>query len=175
MKNRIVRYGVLFGFCMLSAGAAQGATQKFSVGARRHVEHSVFDQLPFDAGDISYGVAYEYHEDAAYWQIALSFCPHPRGASATNSVDYVYTPQLNLVFRDGIWRGGLGILTSYLKPDEGESEWTSLYYQFLLGLQFPVAGLELDIQAFYTFEKWSLLDAFEVDDIEFGIWLTYTF
>ena len=60
--------------------------QTFAVGARLHTDHSDFLELPFDEGDISYAAAYEYHEDNAYWQIAVTFTPDPSGTPATENV-----------------------------------------------------------------------------------------
>ena len=46
---------------------------------------------------------------------------------------------------------------------------------FLLGAQVPVWQLRFELHAYYVFENWSELDEFDVEDLEYGAWLTYRF
>lgn len=143
-----------------------------SVGARQHAAHSEFEELPFDDGDISYGVAYEYHEMTGYWQVALDYAPD---VSGTNSTDYVVTPQISLIFKDRAWRGGLGLLKSYIRDNDGEADWTDFYWQMILGLDIPLLGMEFNVLAYYVFEEWGEVGDFDVDELEFGAWLKFSF
>lgn len=146
-----------------------------AIGLRHHALHSVYEELPYDDGDVSYGFAYEYHEGSAYWQLALDYAPE---TTSTNKCDYALTPQLNLLFKDGIWSAGLGIMSSYLvyeDDSENDDEWTDIYYQFLAGLNIPLGSLSLDIMAGYVFEEWSELSDFEFGDMDVVGWLKYTF
>ena len=138
---------------------------------RFHRDHPVFTELPFDNGDVSYGLAYEYHESAAYWHLGLDYAP---SVSGTNNVDYVLTPDLSLVFTDNLWRLGAGILDSYKESDfEQDKGWTGIYWQLIFGINVPVAGLKFDLFGYYTFKDWSDLNHF--DTIEFGVWMSYFF
>lgn len=146
--------------------------QRYAVGVRKHVDHSAFYDRPFGDGDISYGVAYEYHEEKVFWQLALDYTPDVEG---TNGVDYVLTPQLTLIAKDRLWRGGVGVLTSYVSADD-DDDWTGLNWQFLLGIHLGQPGsLGLDLSTYYMFEKWSAIGDFEWDDIEFGGRLSFPF
>jgi hypothetical protein len=146
------------------------------VGVRTHALSSTFEDYPYDDGDLSYGIAYEYHESAAYWQLGVDFADN---ANRTNTIDTVITPQLNLIFKDNIWRGGAGILGSYItyssEDPEAEDEWTDLYYQFLLGISIPVGSIAIDVFAAYPFADWGDLGDFEAGDIEVQGWVKYLF
>jgi len=157
-------------FSLLAHTASVNAENRFSVGVRRHADHSVYTELPFDDGDLSYGIAYEIHEEQAYWQLAVEYAPD---ISGTNPVDFAVTPQLNLLFKDRCWLGGLGVLTSYVAGDDGD-EWTDLYWQFIFGLQLGTSRKpEIDVLAYYPFENWSDIGDFDAQDIEFGLWLCF--
>lgn len=150
-----------------------------SVGARRHVESSVLsDILPFEDGDFSYGVSWQYNEDEVYWQLLVDYTPGIEGT------DFVITPRLNLMGTDslfgtkgmpGFWRGGIGVCASYIDPKSADTDWSDIYWQFLLGVRIPIAGVSLDLQSFYPFERWSELNQFDVDDLEFGVSLSLPF
>ena len=58
---------------------------------------------------------------------------------------------------------------------DGDSDWTDLYYQFILGLGVPVGMFSLDAHALYAFDKWDNLEEFSMSNIEFGVWLSYSF
>lgn len=144
---------------------------------RYHTEHSAFEDLPFDKGDLSGVLAYEYHESEAYWQLGLGYAWDPSGSREDFAdPDYVITPQINLILKDGLWEGGVGALRSYTKFDDGSSDWTSLYWQFILGVRLPaIAGFDLSVASFYTFDRWGNLSDFSSRDLEFGAKLSYRF
>lgn len=158
----------------LQLGDARAESQhRLGLGARYHVAHSFVPEFPYDDGDLTYQAVYEYHEDVALWQLVVGYTPD---AGRSNGVDYVIAPQINLLLKDGIWRGGLGIGWDYIRtelPDAGD--WSDLYYQFILGCSLPLGSLNLDVSAFYPFAKWDDLSEFEFADIEFGLGLTYSF
>ena len=148
------------------------SSSKYSLGIRQHVNHSVYSELPFDDGDLSYGIAYEIHEYVSYWQIVLEYTPD---LSGTNSLDYAITPQVNLIVEDGNWRGGLGLLKTYVAGGD-DDDWTDLYWQLLFGIHLGTSRKpELDVYAHYVFESWSDLGDFDGSDIEFGLWLSFPF
>ena len=168
--NRIAAIIVLvFSICAVSTALAK-SNSKYSLGVRQHVDHSVYSELPFGDGDLSYGIAYEFHENEAFWQVALEYAPN---LSGTNSLDYAITPQLNLLFADGYWRAGLGLLQTYVSGTDND-DWTDLYWQFLFGIHLGKSTKpELDVYAHYVFESWSDLGDFDSEDIEFGLWLSF--
>jgi hypothetical protein len=156
---------------LVLATAAVAASQGVGAGARYHVSHSAFAELPYDDGDLSYSLMYMYGNDVAEWQVVADWAP---SVSGLEGVDSAFSPQLNLVFKDGIVRAGGGVLSTYLDGDD--SDWLDPYWQFLLGLAVPVRqGMGIEAYAFYTFEDGGDLDQFDVGDIEGGAWLTYRF
>lgn len=160
---------------MLAAVVASGAAGPggVSVGARRHVDHTAFDDLPFGGGDLSFSAAYEHHENVGYWQLGISYAPDLTGEPAS---DYALTPQANLIFKDKFWRGGLGILGSYIRDNAGNSDWTDLYWQFIVGAHLPaLIGLQIETYTYYVFEEWKELDEYELKDMEFGVSLNFPF
>ena len=142
-----------------------------AVGGKYHVDHSEFEELPFDDGDPAYGVAFEFHDKPAYWQAAVTYAPDVGG---TNLVDSVITPELNLIVKDQSWLAGTGVLSSYVEGKD-EKDWTDLYWQILLGFDIPVSRASLAIHAYYTFESWGDITDFDTDDLEFGAWLGFSF
>jgi hypothetical protein len=152
-----------------AAGAASAAV---AVGARYHVEHSAFAERPFADGDMGYGLAVEWHTQEAYWQLGATFAPD---ATKTETTKSVITPELNLILKDKIWRGGVGILASRIDDELSGSDWTDVYWQFLFGVQMPVRWVHLEAMAYYPFEQWNKLGDFDFGDIEFGAWLSYRF
>jgi hypothetical protein len=170
MKSGIVLLGmVCAGLLVMTDTAGAESQSRIGAGARYHVEHSVFTEVPY-SGDMSYGAVYEYHEGSAYWQLGLQYAPD----LDAEGVDSVLTPEINLLFTDGFWRGGTGALVSYVETPL-ESSWSKVYWQFLLGIEIPLGGLNLDVMACYVFEDWNSLGDFAFEDIEGGVWLTYAF
>jgi len=173
MKQKVTSFcvgGLLA--CLLVGPRQVSADTAAGIGARQHVDHPYFEVLPYDDGDLSYGLAVEWHDESAYWQLAFNYAPDVTG---TNATDYVLTPQINLVFKDNIWRGGLGVLKSYIVDKETGSDWTDVYWQLLLGADLPFYGMQLSLQAFYVFEEWERLEEFDFGDLEYGAWLSYFF
>ena len=146
-----------------SQAQAQGTSQFFG-GLRLHRESSVLPHLPYDKNDLSATVAWEYHENVAFWQLALDYGWDPSGSPAAGSV---LTPQVNLIFEDRGVLGGVGILRSYIDDDERGSKWTNIYYQFLLGFGGPVGRVHAAVYAIYPFRNWRELDEFKGRDIEY--------
>jgi hypothetical protein len=153
-----------------------------TAAAKFHVEHSAFTALPFDDGDFGYLLAYEYHEGLGLWQAGVEYVPGPNGDPL---VDYVLTPQVSLILQDRIFRAGLGVLWSYVARESVDAEipsdqiidgWSSLYWQFNLGLNFPLGErFALGVDSFYVFEKWGALKEFEFCDIEYGASFSFKF
>jgi len=146
-----------------------------SVGTRFHIEHSSFEDLPYGDGDMSYGIAFEWHENDAYWQICVNFA---QKLTKTNDTEHVVSPQLNLLLKDNFWRGGVGAMWSYVEREKesgSDSDWLDVYWQFMFGVSMPIYGMTLDLMAYYVFEDWDRLDDFDLNDIEFGAWLGFKF
>jgi hypothetical protein len=167
--------------------ARANSTGTLGFGLRHHTTHSIYTDYPFEEGDMSYGIAYEYNDAAGYWQLAVDYAANTAGGQ-TNSADYVVTPQLNLVIRDSFWRIGVGILGSYIEyeddvveaseedddPDNDlDNGWTDIYYQILAGVSLPLGGMTLDILAAYPFEDWGEVEDFDADDLEIALWLKF--
>jgi hypothetical protein len=164
--------------CVLVATSAFCAARKSSnpkqaigIGARDHVNHSVYEELPFDDGDITYTLGYEYHDMAGYWQILVGYTPDLED----KTVDYVITPQLNLIIQDRIFLAGTGVMGSYIESVEDGGDWTDVYWQFMLGLEIPLGPVKLEAMAYYPFDDWSDLNDFDFGDIEYGGSLKYYF
>jgi hypothetical protein len=171
-KTKLLILGGVLVSLTLGTSLLAAGKNSIGIGGRYQVDHSAFEELPFDDGDISYGVNYEYQEDAAFWQLGVLYTPEVGG---TNSADYVVTPQINLMLKDDIWRGGIGALMSYIKDDNGEDDWTDLYWQLHLGVAIPIGPLSLTALAHYVFEDYGEIKDFDFDDLEYGAWLSYQF
>jgi len=131
-------------------GGKSGGTHKLSLGARYHDEVKSVYGLPFESGDLSWLLAYEYHEKIAFWQLGVGYAPE----SNTDRDAKVITPQINLIFKDGIYRLGTGALQSYVDMD-GNTDWTSLYWQVIAGIDVPLGlNASIGIYGCYVFHRW---------------------
>lgn len=156
-------------FTQMPAALAENA---ITAGARYHATHSHYLELPFEKGDISYTLGYEYHEASAFWQLLLGYTPDvDKGNDGRGiGVDYVLTPQINLLFVDKNCMLGIGVLSSYMERlDNAKSDWTDIYWQMLFGFQIPLPIFNIDVMAYYPFEEWKTFTDFETKDIEFGV------
>ena len=168
------------------------ATSAIGVGARHHVQHTAYEDYPYADGDLSYTIAYEYHDAAGYWQLMVGFTPDVGERTAVEGdsttvegegtteeeagavVESIITPQINLMIEDRIWLAGVGILSDYIETSE-DTEWSDIYWQVILGILVPIGNLELEILAYYPFEDWGTIGDFDADDIEFGASIKFLF
>jgi hypothetical protein len=152
---------------------ARGASTASYVtfGGRYHAEQEELEELPFGEGDTAYGLAYEYHEQHAAWQLGATYCSDLTGDT---SVDYAITPELNLITKDRFWRGGAGILYSYLDRED-DQEWVGPYWQFLFGIDLPIMGGSLQARTYYDFEDIDELDEFDLGKLDYGAWISFSF
>ena len=174
---------MLLSLTTLDAAPAAGP-HSLALGGRYHAEHSLFTDLPYGDGDISYALAYQYIQGFATWQLACDLGPDISGynelyaCGTTNlvGIDYIITPQFHIIIRDLFFRGGGGIRTSYIRDVDGEGEWLDPYWQLQLGLAFPLGQrLSLDLSAYYGYEHWGKPLDFKFSDLEYGAWLNVAF
>ena len=149
-------------------------SQVLDLGARYHMKHSEFTSLPYADGDLSYGLGYEIHDENGLLQLICGVTPDFKDHK---DLDYGITPEGNLLFADGIFQGGLGILSTYTSGGaDGSGDWMDLYWQWVLGLNIPLGNrLAIQANAYYVFESWSKLNKFAFEDVEFGAYLGYKF
>ena len=151
-------------------------TTRLGAEARFNAGHSAFLDRPFD-GDWSYGLVYEYHEQQAYFQLGVQYAPKVSRLDTKYGPDIqaVWTPEFNVIFTDGPWRYGIGILNSQVRTDDG-GDWTGIYWQFVLGVSLGgQSSFAVDLTAFYVFEKWGELNEFRLDDADAGVGISFGF
>ncbi len=168
--------------CSASAGLAATSHARtgktaFDAGIRIHSEHSEFSELPYGDGDTTFVGAVEVHDTHGYWQFAVGYTPRisDKEVPDERAVDYTVSPQLNLLFKDRGWQGGMGILSDYVVFEDGDDDWTDMYYQFLLGYAIEVPGFTIELMGYYPFEKWGNLGDFSFGDMEYGGALKFFF
>ncbi|MBU4198943.1 MAG: hypothetical protein KKG09_07445 [Verrucomicrobia bacterium] len=162
----------------------QSSPHSLSIGGRYHTELSVFTDLPYGNGDLSYLLAYQYTQGFAIWQFACDLGPDVSGkkevysGTTTNMVgiDYIVTPQFNVIIKDRFFRGGGGIRTSYIRDADDEGKWLDPYWQLQFGLSFPLSNrISVDVSAYYVYERWDKLLDFKFGDLEYGALLNLAF
>jgi hypothetical protein len=172
MKTKLVlKLGIWMVVLGMCSGVLAADGSSVSLGVRHHSGHSVVPEIPFEEGDWSYCVAYEYHEDTGCWQLVLDFSPEVGGSAG---IDYVLTPEMNLIFSDSSFKLGMGILASYVSSDTLD-DWTDMYWQFLAGFDLELGGLDFDLMTYYVFEDWGELGDFDTKDLEYGAWINFPF
>ena len=146
-----------------------------TVGIRQYADHPDDISSPFGKGDLSYLLAYEYHEGGAFWQCGLSYTPHASSTSMVSVVKSVVTPQLRLVFEENLLVLGVGVLKHYMTQDDA-SHWSDLYWEVEAGLHARLSStIDARAMAFYTFKNWGDLGNFDSSELEFGLDLAYKF
>lgn len=180
MNNKSFLLLAWFGLFAISATINLGAQSYGNLGfsVRRHAEHSEFDELPFAKRDHSLGVSYEFHEELAFWQIGVRYTPDlsvkKNADPAAEQAKFAVTPELNLLIKDNIYQAGVGIASTYTDADDGE--WTSLYWQFILGIGFDITRkVSLAAYGYYPFKRWGDISDFSTKDVEFGIRVGFRF
>lgn len=149
-------------------------TSAVTVGVRQHSDYSEAADLPYGNGDLSYLVAYEYHEGSAYWQLGLGYTPHSTTTSTVEKVESVMTPQIHLLLKERIFYGGLGLMRSYVRQEE--SRWTAFIWQLQFGAHVPLSdAFDLQLAAYYLFEDWGDLGDLDTDRVELGLCLSYAY
>lgn len=153
--------------------AASSYPNRFSVGVRYHGTNEAVNTIPFRDNDRSYSLAYEYHEDAGYWQMGVLYTPE---IDADDNVDSVLTPYVNLIFKSDMWHIGVGLLKSRIEQTDG-THWSDVYWQLITGISIPFPSrISFTIYAFYLFEHWGdVVDDFDSDALEWGGTLSFSF
>ncbi|PIE71767.1 MAG: hypothetical protein CSA22_01020 [Deltaproteobacteria bacterium] len=151
--------------------AAPVGSHHFSVGARFHQEQPEFKNPSFGDGDMTYLAAYEYHELYGSWQFALGYTPE---TDLDETVDYILTPEINLIYKERFYRGGIGMLKDYIKWED-QSGWRDLYYQFIVGVGFPIMKMNLNITGYYVFDDWGNIGKFDFGNLEYAAMLRFNF
>lgn len=129
---------------------AQTVTSKLALGVMWMPEIPGFTGYPFEEGDLSYKLFYEYHEGIGFWQLGLGYTPSP----GNDAIDDVLTPEINLILEDGVCQLGLGAMMSHVNG-EVESDWTDVYWQIIAGIEIPLGSrFGLELHGHYLFEQW---------------------
>ncbi|MEI6807207.1 MAG: hypothetical protein WCN95_00655 [bacterium] len=165
-----------------SAPAQSAKSSTITGGIRQYVSHPEDTASPFGDGDVSYLLAYEYHEAKAYWQFGVSFTPNTtmtsvvlNAQSIVPNIESIVTPQIRLVFEENLLLLGIGVLKHYVQGKE-VNHWSDLYWELEAGLHVPFSStLELRGVAYYSFREWGDVGDFDASQLEFGLEVAYKF
>lgn len=168
--------------CSGSTLAQTAKSASITGGVRQYINHPEDKGSPFGDGDMSYLLAYEYHEAKAYWQLGVSFTPETsvtsvviNAQSVVANVESVITPQIRLIFEESLLMIGIGVLKHYVQGKEA-NHWSDVYWEFQAGLHTPISSaLELRGLAYYSFRDWGDIGDFNTNQIEFGLEVAYRF
>jgi len=157
-RFRWISFALSIALALLIRPALAESPHSLSVDGRYHTENTVFTDLPYGNADISYGLAYTFTEEHVGLKLGADFSPDVSGTRETphtNKTDYVITPQVNFIVKDQMFRGGIGILTSYIRDDKGEGDWLGSLLANDAGTLHP-PGQELSVEGnvYYVLERW---------------------
>lgn len=177
INNTKLKLFILITGIMLFSCHAYGITpdfeHKLGLGVRLHSHNSVFEERPYSSGDTSYELYYEIHDLATsgFWQIVFGSSESPENSE----INKIYSQQLNLIFKDRIYRGGFGILNHCIVTDKYE-KWADTYYQFIFGIYISFSEkLGLALNSYYVFEEWDTVTKLNGGDIEYALMLDFKF
>lgn len=173
MKKMLVLLALIALTSPSESHAAAKAIHSAGIGARFYQGHTSFTNQPFGDGDIAYNIGYEYREkgNPCFWQVVLGYAP----SLDSELIDDVFTPELNLMLEEEHFRAGVGILDSFVNYRDISNEWSDLYYHLTVGLKQDLGSVSIAADALYAFDDWGNLGDFDFADLEYGVWLTYTF
>lgn len=162
---------LLLFFSSFATAQSTSSTHKLAGGARGHASFPGIDNLPLEKGDYSYLLMYEYHESKAFWQFGASYAPAP----SDDRFEYIITPQMNLIFKDKIFRLGGGVMTSRVKT-ANDSDWTNMLWQICFGLEIPLGSrIGIDIYGYYVYESWKTFTDSDKTGLEYSALLSIAF
>ena len=172
--------GLCAALVAVTACAADDTSTGWSVvnaGLRTHASNKTWndDVRVYGNGDMGYTLAYEYHNEAAFWQFLLDWTPDATGRADTDSA---LTPEVNLIFKDGWARAGLGVFDDIVSTTGGGGNdgWQNITWQFLVGVGLPLGDrVTLDGYVHYPFAGWNRLDRFDFGDLEYSLALGFRF
>ncbi len=150
------------------------------LGARHHADSELSMNLPYEEGDLSYVAGFDWYTGRmTRWQLLASYLPE----TTDPAVDYLLTPQLNVLAYEKGFLVGTGVLMSYLPESdeplppgaEERDEWTDPYFQLMTGLSFPIGKANLTLLAVYPFEELDEIRDFEFDKLEYQAGLSLRF
>ena len=150
--------------------AQSGASWSF--GVRQHAAQPDFPDISFGDGDLSYGLAVTAADSSGYWQAALLYTPDIDGI---DDFDYALTPQINLMLSEDAWRMGVGGACTYMSTDS-DSGWGDFFWQLIMGIGVPGLGMvSIEAQAIFIFDEWGNIGDFDVDNLEYAVWIGIPF
>lgn len=157
--------------CLTQMANAETDTS-WSFGVRQHAAQPDFPDISFGDGDISYGLAITAGDASGYWQGALLYTPDIEGV---DDLDYALTPQINLILTENLWRMGVGGAATYISS-ESDSGWNDFFWQLMMGIGLPAFGkVTMEAQAIYIFDEWGNIGDFDVDNLEYAVWIGIPF
>lgn len=164
--------GALAMLALVSTASAQQFGSAIALGARRHEKNSAVKDSPFGKGDYSGLIAYQLHDEGAYWRLGLGYAAEAANAP---TADRVLTPQLHLVFHERFLAIAVGILKSFIGDDVGGDRSTKIYYDLQAGLEIPVGRFRVSAMAIYPFSDWGKLGKFSAGDVEYSAGVAFRF
>ncbi len=173
MKNTRILTLVVALICVSQLANAQTGTS-WSFGVRQHAEQPDFPDISFGDGDLSYGLAVTAYDKSGYWQALLLYTPD---IDSMDDIDYAITPQINLIMAENAWRMGVGGARTYVSSDnDADNGWRDFYWQLIAGIGLPGFGkMSLEAQAIYVFDEWGNVGDFDIDNLEYAIWMGVPF
>ncbi len=146
------------------------STSRISMGVRLMDEFPGLKDFPVEKDDLAYEMMYEYHEGIGLWQIGAAYIP-----DGDDRFDQLITPQVNLIFKDRIYRLGSGVLKTWVKTEDDDA-WTDLYWQVIAGLGFTFGDvIGLDISVHYVFENWKDITDTDMAAVDYSARLSLSF
>lgn len=171
MKIKFISAVCLILLCFAHTSPAQGTSKTWGFGIRQHTEQPDYPDISF-GDELSYGLSLSAIDSSGYWQAAVYYTP---SIESIPDLDYAITPELNLVLAENAWRVGIGAARTYISSDT-DSGWRDFFWQAILGLGFPGIGAgALEIRAIYIFDEFGNIGDFDVDNLEYAIWLGIPF
>jgi len=131
-----------------------------------------FPERPYGKDDLSYGVYLDIFDGMGGWRLGGSYAS---GLNGFGEADTVITPEITLLGQEGIWMTGVSVMMDYI-DDETGTDWSDVYFQIQLGLNFPVGKrLSAGIHAFFPFSEFEDFGDFAVGELDYGVTVTAKF
>jgi hypothetical protein len=156
MRNHLLVAGALAALAMLSAGPALAGHQ---IGGGIHYLATVGDikdNPEVDDSNFNFVASYKYTASMISVVADVEFVPDYLGSD-----EMLYQPQAFLLF-GGMIYGGAGVGFGYI-----DGEWfDDPFYALRAGVDLPLGGIHLDVNANYRFLSTSAFDTIDEQDLD---------
>lgn len=149
------------------------AQTSYTAAVRKYVQRdNSYTDRPYGENDLSYGLYVDMFDGIGGWRLGASYATD---LSGVGEADSVITPEITLIGAEGPWISGISLMMDYV-DDGSNTEWGDLYYQFQLGLRFPIGkNLQVAASLYFPFTDLGNFGDLGFSELDYGLTVSARF